>query len=186
LTLLSHQGAAWVYERARPLPVARLVYGFEVIPDAATAVQRVHDPDFDPVTTAILAAEPPCDLGPAPNVPGTAGILETSPGHWLIETDSSAAALLVLAETAYPGWQVVIDGVMAEPLTAYTTLKAVCVLPGVHEVTWSYVPLIYWVGGIVTAAAVILLLLGVYVLLKRNASNGGRNTPATAPDPHAE
>ena len=186
LTLLSHEGAAWVYERARPLPVAHLVYGMEVIPDAATAVQRVHDPDFDPAATAILATEPSCELGPAPDVAGTAEILETAPGHWLIETDSASPALLVLAETAYPGWQVAIDGVTAEALTAYTTLKAVCVPAGVHEISWNYVPTVYWLGGIFTIVALLLVLVAIYFVLKGNASNGGHNMPTTAPAPHAE
>jgi hypothetical protein len=185
LSLLTHEGTAWIYERARPLSVARLVYSLEVIPDAGTAVQRVHEPDFDPVATAILAAEPPCELGSAPEQSGTAEILETAPGRWLIKTDSPSAALLVLAETAYPGWKVEIDGQRVKPLTAYTTLKAVCVPPGIHDVTWSYVPEIYWLGGVISTAAIILLLLAVYTLLKRNASSGGRNIPGISPTPPA-
>jgi hypothetical protein len=185
LSLLGHHGAAWVYERARPLPVARLVYDVEIIPDGGTAVQRVHEPDFDPATTAILTADPSCELGPIPESQGTAEILESLPGHWSIATESSSPALLVLAETAYPGWQVQIDGETAEALTAYTTLKAICVPAGSHEVSWNYVPTVYWVGGIFTIAALVLVLAAIYFLLKGNASDGVHNTPAIAPDPRA-
>jgi hypothetical protein len=181
LTLLAHEGAAWVYERARPLPVARLVYNLEVIPDSEQAVRRVHEPDFDPELTAILAAEPPCELGPTPDTSGTAKIIENAPGHWLITTDSASSALLILAETAYPGWKVTIDGETAEPLTAYTTLKAVCVPPGGHEVAWSYVPVIYWLGGMITIAALLLVLLAVYLLLKRNATYVDSHKLAASP-----
>ncbi len=158
LTLLVQQGAAWVYERARPMPVARLVYEVDVIAGAEEAVMRVHQPDFDPWTTALLAADPGCALGPAPRTAGTAEIVESEPGRWRIKTDSEAAALLVLAETAYPGWQAAVDGRPAETLTAYTTLKSLCVPAGVHEVVWTYVPTIYQVGGLITMAALLLLL----------------------------
>ncbi|MFN2122601.1 MAG: hypothetical protein ACK2UP_03775, partial [Candidatus Promineifilaceae bacterium] len=136
-------------------------------------------------TTAILTADPSCELGPIPESRGTAEILESSPGHWSIATESSSPALLVLAETAYPGWQVQIDGETAEALTAYTTLKAVCVPAGSHEVSWNYVPTVYWVGGIFTIAALVLVLAAIYFLLKGNASDGVHNTPAIAPDPRA-
>ncbi|MFN2136665.1 MAG: hypothetical protein ACK2UK_11965, partial [Candidatus Promineifilaceae bacterium] len=41
LTLLAHEGAAWIYERGRPLEVARLVYDSEVFADLAAAVERL-------------------------------------------------------------------------------------------------------------------------------------------------
>jgi uncharacterized membrane protein YfhO len=94
--------------------------------------------------------------------PGTAEILETSPGRWLLSTRSASASILVLAETAYPGWRVEVDGQPAEILTAYTTLKAVCVPPGEHQVLFSYTPSIYMLGGIVTIMALLVLLAAVW------------------------
>jgi hypothetical protein len=162
LTLLAQEGAAWVYERARPLPVARLVYELEVITESAKAVQRVHEPDFNPASTAIVSADPNCNVGPAPQEGGTAEILENTAGHWLVKTESETGALLVLAETAYPGWGASIDGRPVELHTAYTTLKAVCVPPGTHEVLLTYTPTVYMIGGIVTIAGLLLLLAAVY------------------------
>ena len=167
LTLLVHQGAAWVYERARPLPVTRLVYDFEVIADSAQAVQRVHDPEFDPATAVILDADPACAVGPAPAEQGTAEIRESTPGFWQITTQSETPTILVLAETAYPGWQVTIDNQPAETLTAYTTLKAVCVPAGEHDVVWRYKPVVYQIGGLITVAALLLVLLAAWRLYKK-------------------
>lgn len=163
LSLVTHEGAAWVYERARPLPVARLVYDFEVIPDAEQAVRRVHEPDFDPAVTAILAVDPDCGFDLTAGTSGSAEILESAPGHWLIRTASESGAMLVLAETAYPGWRVEVDEKPAENLTAYTTLKGVCVPPGTHEVVWTYVATVYQVGGFVTIAALLLVMAAVIV-----------------------
>jgi uncharacterized membrane protein YfhO len=91
-------------------------------------------------------------------------VIETSePGRWLIRTETDAPALLVLAETAYPGWRVTVDGQEAQALTAYTTLKGVCVPAGEHEVTWEYVPRVYQVGGVITLLALGLVVVGVAV-----------------------
>ncbi len=159
LTLAGQQGAAWVYTRARALPLARLVYDAEIIPDAATAIDRIHADDFDPARTAILAAAAPCDLGPAPAASGTATIETHEATRWQIRTRSDAPALLVLAENAYPGWQVAVDGQASEPLTAYTSIRAVCVPAGEHVVEWIFAPRLYWLGAGISAGTLILLLL---------------------------
>lgn len=162
LTLLENNGSAWVYERARPMPVARLVHTAEVIVEDDAAIARIHQPDFDPETTAILSTEPDCDLGSGGEKMGTAEIVAAEPGYWQIRTQSTTPALLVLAETDYPGWHGTVDGEEVQGLRAYTTLRAVCVPAGVHDVTWTYVPAIYMAGGLITLGALVLLALAFY------------------------
>ena len=171
LTLVGHQGAAWVYERARPLPVARLVYATEVIADGAAAINRIHAPDFDPAMTAILAKSAPCSTGPLPAQPGEVEILSHEPTRWRLRTISETPALLILAENAYPGWGVTIDGQPAESLTAYTSVRAVCVPDGEHIVEWRFFPQLYLAGAAVSVAALILILAAVFVLRRRPASS---------------
>lgn len=139
------------------MAVARLVYAAEVIPDDDAAVARIHQPEFDPQTTAIVASEPACVLGSAAGEGGTAEIVTAEPGYWQIHTESPTPALLLLAETDYPGWQAAIDGEAVESLRAYTTLRAVCVPEGGHVVTWRYVPTIYMVGGLISLTTLILI-----------------------------
>ncbi len=157
LTLVGQQGAAWVYARARPLPLSRLVYAVEVIADSGAAIARVHAADFDPATTAILPADPGCALGPAPAA-GTAEVLAHEPTRWQIRTRSDAPALHVLAENAFPGWRVTIDGRSAAPLTAYTAIRAVCVPAGEHLIEWRFQPTLYWLGAALTLLALLALL----------------------------
>jgi hypothetical protein len=174
LTLLAQNGAAWVYERARSLPIARLVYETEIIPDDQAAIERIHQPDFDPVTTAILAAEPACEMGGAPDTLGTVEILAHEPTYWRIETNNESPALLILAENTYPGWQVTVDGRATEALTAYTTLRAVCIPAGRHMVEWRYIPTIYWIGGGVTVLSLLIagMAIGYYWRRERPRADG--------------
>jgi uncharacterized membrane protein YfhO len=92
-------------------------------------------------------------------------IVAAEPGYWRIQTQSTAMSLLVLAETDYPGWTVTVDGQPAQSLRAYTTLRAVCVPAGDHEVIWQYAPTVYYIGGLVTGIALLIMLLSLYLWL---------------------
>ncbi|MEZ4516944.1 MAG: hypothetical protein R3C44_08940 [Chloroflexota bacterium] len=161
LTLVGQQGSAWLYERTRTLPLARVVSGYEVIPDGAAAIDRIHDPTFDPTTTVILSEPPSCEVGPVASEPGTAEVLEHTPTHWVIRVVTGNPALHILAENAYPGWQVTVDDQPVEILTAYTSMRAVCVPAGEHLVEWTYHPTIYWIGGLITLGLLVLLAVAL-------------------------
>lgn len=165
LTLVDQQGSAWVYRRAVTLPIARLTYEAEVIPDGADAITRIHENGFDPATVAILDKEVSCVAGTSSENEGTAEIVSHEPTRWEIQTRSASPALLILAENAYPGWEVTVDGQAAEPLTAYTSIRAVCVPAGEHVVVWSFIPRLYVWGGVLTALS--LMLVVVAALLER-------------------
>jgi len=168
LTLLGQQGRAWVYRRARPLPIARLVYATEIIPDPAAAIARIHAEAFNPATTAILDEAAPCELGATgTDAAGAAEIVAHEPTRWTIHTRGEAPALLVLAENAYPGWRVTVDGEPARALTAYTSVRAVCLPAGEHVVEWVYAPALYGAGGALTVST-LLALAGAVVLLRRS------------------
>ncbi|HFQ93967.1 MAG TPA: hypothetical protein ENK32_08165, partial [Anaerolineae bacterium] len=163
LQLVEYTDNVWVYRRGRILPLARLVNQVEVIPNTEQATARVHQPDFDPTATAILAEEVSCQTAGDAAL-GTAVVEERQNGYWRIRTDSPAPALLVLSETAYPGWQVTIDGEQVEWQKAYTAVRAVCVPAGEHLVEWMYAPSVYKIGGLISLAALALLLVSLVKL----------------------
>jgi hypothetical protein len=153
--LVSSTDAVWIYRRARVMPIARLAYQIEVIADPAQARARINAPGFEPASTVILDAQPSCQVDVMPDTPGSAEIVERSPGYWKIDTESTVPSLLVLSETAYPGWKVTIDGEQAESLTAYTAIRAVCVPAGKHQIEWIFDPITYKIGAGITILALI-------------------------------
>lgn len=173
LTLVGQTAHVRVYERARVLPLARLVYAAEIIPDEAAAIARVHQPDFDTTTTAILAEAPACELGNADEdtAVGAATITGHRDGYWRIETTSEAPALLILSETAYPGWQVRVDGEKGAWLEAYTAVRAVCVPAGEHVVEWVFSGRVFLFGGLVSALALLLVLIALPKVRKKHAAD---------------
>ncbi len=180
LQLLGQQGSAWVYTRPGALPVARLVYDFETIPDPEAAAARVHQSDFDPTATAIVNINPPCAAELAAGEPGTVEIISAEPGHWELATESETPAILLLAETAYPGWEARIDGELVEWFTAYTTVRGVCVPAGSHTVTWEFRPVQYLWGALISLAAWVLVGVALIVLWRRR---GEQVRPATGQIP---
>jgi hypothetical protein len=176
LELIGQQGSAWLYERPRFLPLARLVSAYEVIPDGAAAITRIHDPSFDPQSTVILAEEPGCDVGPGPM--GSAEVVVHTPTTWTVRVVSDAPALHVLAENDYPGWEVTVDGQRAPILTAYTSIRAVCVPAGEHLVEWTYRPTVYWIGGLISLAMILLVAVaGVMAWRGRRRGLAGQQPP---------
>ena len=154
--LIASTDSVWIYRRSRVMPIARMAYQTEIIDEAWRARARVHEPGFEPATTVILDAPPPCQIEATPDTPGTAEIIDRRPGYWLIDTNSEAAGLLVLSETAYPGWRVTIDDKPAEILTAYTTIRAVCVPAGKHQIEWIFDPITYKIGLAITLPVLIV------------------------------
>lgn len=161
LTLLGNTERVWVYQRGRTLPLARLVAQAEIIPDAAVATARVHQPDFDPATTVILEQEPDCALSGGASE-GTAVISEKANGYWQIQIESPTPALLILSETAYPGWRVFVDGLEQAWDVAYTAVRATCVPAGEHTVEWRYQPRSYAIGGMLSLLGLILVGTAVW------------------------
>ncbi len=173
LALVGQQGNAWLYRRARVLPIVRLVPQVEVIPDDGAAISRLHEAEFDPATTAILRAAPDCAPEQGDEA-GSATLVAHEPARWEIATESATPALLVVAEAAYPGWRVTVDGEPATPLTAYTALRAVCVPAGSHTVVWSYAPRVFVAGGLLSAAAVVALAAAAYLLRRAEQREAAR------------
>jgi hypothetical protein len=177
LELVDQRGATWVYRRSRVMPLARLVSQVEVIQDDTAAIARVHQPDFDPGRTAILREPPPCEIQ-SESAPGTACVIEARPGYWQVETHSDAPGLLVLAETAYPGWRVTVDGQAAEALVAYTAVRAVCAPAGTHTIEWTYSPVSFKLGGALSLAA--LGMTGLAAITTRRVKDRAVSQPDAA------
>ena len=143
-------GDAVLYRRAHPLPRAFLVHRALAVPDADTAWQALVRPSFDPAREAILEGAIP----PLADGSGTVRVEEGPPGALTLAVSASSPALLVVAQSWFPGWRARVDGRPAPVLRADYALMAVPVAPGAHEVELWYRPRGF-------APAVLLSLLGV-------------------------
>ncbi len=150
--LLAHSGV-YVYERPDALPRAWFVQEVEVLDDEAV-LARIHDPDFDPRQTALLApADAVSGAACAPDVAasGPAEVISLrDEGNRITVHVRGAGGLLIFSEVDYPGWRATVDGSATPLLRADYVLRALCAPPGDHRVEMVYDPPALKIGAALT------------------------------------
>ena len=141
------------------LPRARLVSGAVVEPDDERALALLRAPDFARERTVVLATGP--SQPAAPGAAGDARIVESRPDRVRVAIAPTVPGFLILSDTFFPGWTVTVDGQPRDILRANVAFRAVPVSPGEHAVEFSYQPLSFRIGGVVSILAVLVAVVGV-------------------------
>jgi hypothetical protein len=139
-------------------PRVSFVGEYAVEPDAARAWSRVARGESDWNRRVLLDREPSPRPQAAPGRYVVTGIVEERPERVVAEVSADAPGILVLADLAYPGWGVTLDGRAARILTADGFFRAVAVPAGSHRVVFRYRPLSFYAGAAISLAALIGLL----------------------------
>jgi len=124
-----------------------------------------------------VAFAPIHDRLPPATRPGTRVTAERpGPGEWRITTAGGFPALLVVAETYFPGWQATVDGKRVPVLEADGAFIGVPVPPGEHVIDISYHrPAAAIVGRVITFGTVFGL---VFVWWRRRRADLAAAGPA--------
>jgi hypothetical protein len=163
-----HSGDVKVYERRAAMGRAWLVHGLRPVKDDAAALRELADPGFDPRTAVVIPGDAPA-RAPASAAPDESlTIAGYEPERVVLRVDVKRPAFLVLADAAFPGWEVTLDGVPAPLLRANLMFRAVALEPGAHEIVFAYRPM-SWRWGLIISVAVlsILMLVLLSTLLPR-------------------
>ena len=165
---VAYQGAEAIVVRNRSaLPEAFVAYGWRPSAGMEASVRLVA------AGTARGARDEPVVEGAGP-APATARGAAT-PARIVARTDTTvtvdvrarAAGQLVLLDTYYPGWRAEVDGRRTPIRAANAAFRAVAVPAGHHRVRFTYRPASVLAGGLVSAAAVLVLLAGVALGARR-------------------
>jgi hypothetical protein len=171
-------GVAVVWRNTRAVSRAWLVSEAEAV-DGEEALRRIRGEgagEFDPRRTALLEV----GAEELPRLPartaqgaatGTARVAEYEPNRIVVETDATAASVLVVSEIFYPGWEATVDGGRARIDLADYLLRAVAVPAGRHRVEMRYRAPAARNGAIISALAV-ALLAGLSVWSRRRSRIG--------------
>ncbi|HEV2801025.1 MAG TPA: YfhO family protein [Pyrinomonadaceae bacterium] len=160
-----------VLENRRALPRAWLVGAAESV-DGEEALRRINGEsthNFDPWRTALLEvapAEMPALTGGELAAGSTARIVEYEPNRIVVETNADRAALLVLGEINYPGWEATVDGAAAEVHATNYLLRGVYVPAGAHRVEMRYTAPAARNGAFISILS-LLVLGGLLVCARR-------------------
>jgi len=151
-------GPVKIYENTEVLPRAFFVSSASVYTDDNDVLAAMQDPGFDPKRSVLLTRTEYHKIGEGAagekSSQGARGaevkILKYSPNEVEIETIGNEKGFLVLADNYYPGWKVRVNGEEKNILRAYYNLRAVYLPPGNSKVTFTFDPLSFKIGAVVS------------------------------------
>jgi hypothetical protein len=168
-----YRGSALVYENTEALPRAYLVPRVEKVEGDGLAAMKARD--WNPREVAFVAAAAPVDLPQGP-LSGSAVLQSYAPDRVEVRTTSDRAALLVLADNYYDGWEATVDGREAPVVLANSTFRGVPVPAGSHTVVFRYAPARLYRGLAISLATAVLLAAAAALALYRRRPRA--ETPA--------
>jgi hypothetical protein len=168
-----------VHCRSQPAPRAFLVRDHRVLEGAHIQTMLAAGDALDLRKTVLLEEAPQwpaeaADRFTARRLRDEVVIVRDEPGHVEIEVASRGRALLVLADTHYPGWRAELDGEKSNILVANGFVRALPVGPGRHAVSFRYRPMSLHIGAAISFLALLGLLgYGVRATRKTRALSRG-------------
>jgi hypothetical protein len=169
--LLKKDKKAYLYKNNNYLPRAFLVQQFKVLKDDESFRQTMQSLEFDPAATVLFKQEPagfPLSPKSIKRVKDSVQIDDYTTNTIKLTVTSSCRQFLVLSETFYPGWKAFVDGRVVPVYEANFAFRAIEVPPGEHAITFSYNPLSFTIGLLISLVS--FLGLGVFMVLQRKQS----------------
>jgi hypothetical protein len=80
-----------------------------------------------------------------------------------VKIDAPRDGILVLRQQAAPGWNVTVDGAVAESLLLDGVYRGVQLARGRHEIVWTYRPKSLFVGAGMTLVTLLTLQISIFV-----------------------
>lgn len=160
-------GVRWVRSEggwtqvSEPLPRIRLLSQAQVSTNPSADLQGLDIEDV-----ALVDAP----VGRLSGPPGQVRILQDRPGSIIVETETTGAQLLVVAERSHEGWKAMLDGHLTRPLRAYGELLASEVPSGRHQLSFTFSPRSFAVGVRVSLVAWLLTVVVTLALGWRGRS----------------
>lgn len=151
------EGGVYVYENRSVLPRAFLVHRTRVLDDGRDLERALRDPTFNPSETALFEREGPTLSGLVDPM-ATVRIADYQPERVVVEASSRYDAVLVLADSWFPGWKATIDGVPTRVLRGNLLLRAVSIPAGNHRVVFHYDPAPFRLGVMVSLFALLIAI----------------------------
>ena len=159
--LLSYNGYT-LYENLSAYNRAFMVYDYKTVPNSRDWLNLVREYGRRLSETAIIREKDAIDASFTP-YQGTKAFSDVrfevyKPSFIEMEVDTTEPGLLVISNTYFPGWKVIVDGVEKKLIRTDYAFDGVFLEKGVHTVVLAYKPLSFLIGLIVTITGIIILV----------------------------
>ncbi len=115
---------------------------------------------FEPIAQPIIELDTATSAQklPSKSSENISQIVSSSNNTVLVTVNSEQAGYLVLSDQYYEGWNAAIDGVTTPIYRANSFFRAVSLLPGKHEVRFTFVPKPFYAGLLIALISLIYLI----------------------------
>jgi hypothetical protein len=133
-----------------------------------TATQLVASPDMDAHTMVLIENDPNTPAEPTGNAQAAAAtrVDDLGPNTVRVAATADSPSYLVLTDFYHRGWTATVDGQPARMLIANALFRGVAIDAGTHVVDFEFRPVSMLIGGIVSAASLLLALGAIVVGLR--------------------
>jgi hypothetical protein len=174
---LIYNAEATIYRYDDVLPRAAIYHHSELVPNEKEALRKLADPSLNVFQNVVLSES---ELSPEqraqtaemnrgePVQVQAASIKSYKSQDVQIEASLDRSGILVLNDTAYPGWTASVDGRPAAWVEANYMFRGVFLSPGKHAVRFRYEPKSFRLGTVISALTMAgLLAFGLVAPLRR-------------------
>ncbi|MGA7730732.1 MAG: YfhO family protein [Chloroflexia bacterium] len=136
----------------------------EAVPGEAEAANWIQGMTWEKIRAypAVVEASASSISGitrdPAGTSPGNVAVTTYIPGHIVLQTDADRPALLVVAESYYPGWHAAMDNQPVEILRTNYISQGIVVPAGKHTIEMKYEPDSFRDGMLLSIAGILGLV----------------------------
>jgi Bacterial membrane protein YfhO len=159
---------SWLYEIEGTIPRAYIVNNVAVEKDSKQVLRLLSSAGFDPTREVVLDSEIPTP--PTNHLKATAKIVRYDNELVTIATSSDKEAVLVLADSYYPGWKAFVDGSEEVIRRANLFFRAVRLPAGNHTVEFRYEPRSFAIGLAISVITLVALAVTTILVAFRKRS----------------
>ncbi len=176
---LIYNAEAKIYQYAHPLPRAAIYHHAALTRGENDTLRKLADPALDVFQTVVLDESSLTDVQRAQvadmnrqaAAPVESAFIRSYRSQDVqIEASLDRAGILVLNDTAYPGWVVDVDGKAASWIDANYLFRAVLLSSGKHTVRFRYRPASFRRGAAVSGLAFAGLVVGCLLRQRRHTA----------------
>ena len=157
---LAHSGDVKIYENLDVLPRTYLAYNVLAATTPTEALALLRTGKATALHSSVV--EGLAAFASQPAATDQVQMIAYAPESVKIQTRNAQRALLVLSDSAYPGWVATIDGVVTPIYTTNYLFRGVPLPPGEHTVIFTYQPTSWRRGLFLSSFGLLLCLLLIF------------------------
>lgn len=166
-TLLETIEGQRVYEDPSALPFFWFPSALQPVDDGAAGLRALAAPGFRLGSTAVVPSPAP-PLDPVAQGGALVSVDRYEPGSISLRVSCQAQCVLATSEAFYPGWTATANGRPIQQINVNYAFRGLVIPAGVSVVNLTYEPASVKVGAVVSALAMLALLVAVGLSLLRS------------------